>query len=81
MTTSAHCSHLFFHRHWLPSQQNSSTAHRPQNRVRALLMPHAGFTYSATQAALAISRDRFNRVLWLGPDHRVGKGAYATPNR
>lgn len=48
---------------------------RPRSGLRALIMPHAGYAYSgatAAHAALAIDRDRFNRVVLLGPDHRVG---------
>ena len=47
----------------------------PGTRLRALMMPHAGYAYSgatAAHAALAIVRDRFDRVVLLGPDHRVG---------
>ena len=43
--------------------------------LRALIMPHAGYVYSglsAAHGALAIERDRFRRVVLLGPDHRVG---------
>jgi AmmeMemoRadiSam system protein B/AmmeMemoRadiSam system protein A len=43
--------------------------------LRALIMPHAGYAYcgaTAAYAALAIVRDRFDRVVLLGPDHRVG---------
>jgi AmmeMemoRadiSam system protein B/AmmeMemoRadiSam system protein A len=48
----------------------------PRNAdLRALIMPHAGYVYSgatAAVAATAIDRGRFDRVLLLGPDHRVG---------
>jgi len=43
--------------------------------LRALIMPHAGYAYSgltAAHAALAIERNRFRRVVLIGPDHRVG---------
>jgi len=46
-----------------------------QDRLRALIMPHAGYIYSgltAAHAARAIGKDRFDRVVLLGPDHRVG---------
>ncbi|WP_319526577.1 AmmeMemoRadiSam system protein B [uncultured Desulfosarcina sp.] len=45
------------------------------SHLRALIMPHAGYAYSgitAAHAARAIVRDSFDRVLLLGPDHRVG---------
>ena len=57
------------------AEQNSNTAHRPHTRLRAVMMPHAGYAYSGSTAAhgaLAIARDRFGRVVLLGPDHRVG---------
>ena len=57
------------------AEQNSNTVHRPPTRLRAVMMPHAGYAYSGSTAAhgaLAIARDRFGRVVLLGPDHRVG---------
>ncbi len=57
------------------AEQNSKAAGLPHTRLRALIMPHAGYAYSGTtaaHAALAISRNRFSRVVLLGPDHRVG---------
>ena len=53
------------------ADQNPNAAYRPHTRLRALMMPHAGYTYSVVSAALAIARDRFGRVVLLGPDHRV----------
>jgi AmmeMemoRadiSam system protein B/AmmeMemoRadiSam system protein A len=47
----------------------------PSTGLRALMMPHAGYAYSgatAAHAALAITPNRFDRVVLLGPDHRVG---------
>ncbi|BBO69251.1 MEMO1 family protein [Desulfosarcina alkanivorans] len=47
----------------------------PPAGLRALIMPHAGYAYSgatAAHAVLAIVGDRFDRVVLLGPDHRVG---------
>ncbi|MCB2145664.1 MAG: AmmeMemoRadiSam system protein B [Deltaproteobacteria bacterium] len=57
------------------AEKDPEAAHRPPTRLRALMMPHAGFAYSgatAAHAALAIPRDGFDRVVLLGPDHRVG---------
>lgn len=57
------------------AERNSNAARRPHTRLRALMMPHAGYAYSGTtaaHAAVAIARDRFGRVVLLGPDHRVG---------
>ena len=63
----------------------------PKNkRLRAIIMPHAGYIYSgwtAAHAALVLSPDQFSKVILLGPDHRIGfksaaicdVTAYATP--
>ncbi|MCK5792013.1 MAG: AmmeMemoRadiSam system protein B [Ketobacter sp.] len=44
---------------------------------KALIVPHAGYLYSGATAArayheLALSADQINRVVLLGPSHRVG---------
>jgi hypothetical protein len=52
-----------------------TTINRTRPGLRALIMPHAGYVYSGVTAAhaiLAIEPDRFNRVVLVGPDHRVG---------
>jgi len=46
-------------------------------RIRAIIAPHAGYRYSAPVAASAYTfleplRKRFNRVVLIGPSHRVG---------
>ncbi|HQI81139.1 MAG TPA: AmmeMemoRadiSam system protein B [Deltaproteobacteria bacterium] len=59
-------------------------------KLRALIMPHAGYVYSgrtAAYASLALKGQRFSRVVLMGPDHRVGfsnisvsaADAYETP--
>jgi AmmeMemoRadiSam system protein B/AmmeMemoRadiSam system protein A len=43
-------------------------------RLRALVMPHAGYVYSgwtAAHASLVLSRKQFSKVLLLGPNHRI----------
>lgn len=67
---------------------------RPSSGVvpKALIVPHAGYPYSAPiaasgYAALAPARDRIRRVVLLGPAHHVGvaglavssAGSFATP--
>ena len=60
--------------------------------LRALIVPHAGYVYSGSTAALAYhllrkNRDDFHRILLLGPAHRVwlegitfpGTDAFETP--
>ena len=63
----------------------------PDNkRLRALIMPHAGYIYSgwtAAHAALVIEGNRYSKVILLGPDHFIGikngaifnAAAYETP--
>lgn len=61
--------------------QLTSKAHKthlqiPKNkRLRAIIMPHAGYIYSgwtAAHAARVLSADQFSKVILLGPDHRIG---------
>ena len=45
------------------------------NRIKALIMPHAGYIYSgltAAHAAVLLKNKSFKKVIILGPDHRVG---------
>ncbi len=62
----------------------------PSIKLRALILPHAGFIYSgwtAAHAARVLSPGQFQKVVLLGPDHRVGftngavsdAAAYQTP--
>jgi AmmeMemoRadiSam system protein B/AmmeMemoRadiSam system protein A len=48
----------------------------PKNkRLRAIIMPHAGYIYSgwtAAHVARVLSADQFSKVILLGPDHRIG---------
>ncbi len=47
----------------------------PRWKLKALILPHAGFAYSGWTAAHAckvLSPEQFRKVLLLGPDHRVG---------
>ena len=44
-------------------------------RLRALIMPHAGYIYSGLTAAhvsLVLTESQFSKVILIGPDHRVG---------
>ncbi len=45
----------------------------PLRRVRAIISPHAGHSYSGPMAgrAFAAARDRYTRVVLIGPAHRV----------
>jgi AmmeMemoRadiSam system protein B/AmmeMemoRadiSam system protein A len=62
----------------------------PSKKLRALILPHAGFVYSgwtAAHAARVLTPGQFQKVVLLGPDHRVGftngaisdASAYQTP--
>jgi len=61
-----------------------------QKSLKALILPHAGYIYSgpvAAHAASALQSGRFDKVMVLAPDHRIGfkngavsdVDAYATP--
>ena len=61
-----------------------------QSRLKAVVMPHAGYVYSgsiAAHSAKLLENSSFSKVLLLGPDHRVGfqgcstsrEGFYSTP--
>jgi len=70
---------------------NKTRIHIPRDKhLRAIVMPHAGYIYSAWTAAHAaqvLKADRYTKVILLGPDHRLGFNnaaicdvdAYATP--
>ena len=47
----------------------------PHKQLKALILPHAGYIYSgltAAHASLALRENRFDRVILMGPDHRIG---------
>lgn len=61
--------------HLLDSAKQDPHIHHLRSDLRALIMPHAGYDYSgvtAAHATLAVAPDRFDRVVLVGPDHRVG---------
>lgn len=60
------------------------------SRLKALILPHAGYIYSgwtAAHAARVIGNQSFQKIIIMGPDHRVGftgcavsdVSAYTTP--
>ena len=70
----------------------SNTTGLPTKIPKALIVPHAGYIYSGSTAALAyahlaVARSSIRRVVLLGPVHRVavrglalpGVDAFATP--
>lgn len=60
----------------LIDQAERTCASQPAGKfLKALVLPHAGYKYSGLTAAygfLAIDGNRYNKVILLGPDHRVG---------
>jgi len=47
----------------------------PDRELKAIILPHAGYIYSgftAAHASFVLSEKQFNKVILLGPDHRVG---------
>jgi len=75
----------------LDQRAAKSSLKLPHNKVlKALIMPHAGFIYSGWTAAHAgrlLEPEQFEKVILVGPDHRVGfrdgaisaVSAYQTP--
>ncbi|KPA11015.1 dioxygenase, partial [Candidatus Magnetomorum sp. HK-1] len=70
--------------------QKSTDIQLPDGKLRALIMPHAGYIYSGLTAAHAgkvLHANQFSKVIIMGPDHRVGidhvalsdVNAYETP--
>lgn len=62
----------------------------PNKQLKALILPHAGYIYSgltAAHASLVLRKNQFDRVILMGPDHRIGfnngaisdANAYETP--
>ncbi len=47
----------------------------PNKELKAIILPHAGYIYSgftAAHASFVLSEKQFNKIILLGPDHRVG---------
>jgi len=56
-------------------QAAQSPSGAPNSQLRALVMPHAGYTYAGLTAAHAgevLKPGKFAKVVLIGPDHRVG---------
>jgi len=52
----------------------------PGGKLKALIMPHAGYIYSGLTAAHAgkvLKANQFSKVIVMGPDHRVGMSVVA----
>ena len=57
---------------------------KPSSQPKALVVPHAGYIYSGAIAASAYKqlipfKDKINRVVLLGPSHRVAFSGLAVP--
>jgi AmmeMemoRadiSam system protein B/AmmeMemoRadiSam system protein A len=68
----------------LTGKAQKTRIHIPENmRLRAIVMPHAGYVYSgwtAAHAARVLSTDQYSKVILLGPDHRMGFKTAAISN-
>ena len=60
----------------LISKANKTRIQIPKNqRLRAIILPHAGYIYSgwtAAHVARVLRAGLFSKVILLGPDHRIG---------
>ena len=75
----------------LTAEARTTEIDLPSDRpLKALIMPHAGLIYSgltAAHAVHALENRSFEKVVLMGPDHRIGfshgavtsASAYATP--
>ncbi len=75
----------------LTEKAQKTSVRLPRNKtLRALIMPHAGYIYSgwtAAHASLVLRKNRFSKVILMGPDHHLGirnaaicdVSAYQTP--
>jgi len=62
-------------RHLTRKAEKSPLPDAPSGKLKALILPHAGYIYSgwtAAHASRVLKGRRFSKVLLLGPDHRVG---------
>ncbi len=60
----------------------ATTAPRPPGRLRALVVPHAGWRYSGAAAAAAfqqLEEGEFSRVVVVGPSHRGRFTGFSLP--
>jgi len=61
--------------HFTVQARNTRITIPPNNQLKALILPHAGYIYSgltAAHASLALEGRKYRKVILLGPDHRVG---------
>ena len=75
----------------LTRRAQKTRGHIPRNqKLKALIMPHAGYIYSgwtAAHASLVLKKHQFSKVILMGPDHKIGirngaicdAAAYQTP--
>ena len=75
----------------LTAKAQETKVRLPRNKsLKALIMPHAGYVYSgwtAAHASFVLTKNRFSKIILMGPDHRIGiktgaicdVAAYQTP--
>ena len=71
--------------HTLTSQVTKPASRIPEEGLKALILPHAGYLYSGlttAHASLVLRKGQFDKVIILGPDHRadIENGAISTVN-
>lgn len=61
---------------YLTREAQKTAVHIPSNkRLKALILPHAGYAYSgwtAAHAVFVLSGKQFSKVILMGPDHYIG---------
>ena len=59
----------------LTDEARKDTVLLPNKQLKALILPHAGYVYSgptAAHGALALEGQNIDKIILMGPDHRVG---------
>ncbi|MCD6388796.1 MAG: AmmeMemoRadiSam system protein B [Desulfobulbaceae bacterium] len=59
----------------LISEARKDTVLLPNKQLKGLILPHAGYVYSgltAAHGALALEGQNIDKIILMGPDHRVG---------
>ena len=68
----------------LTQKSKQTTVNIPPNKkLKAIILPHAGYIYSgftAAHASFVLSEKQFNKVILIGPDHRIGFNHCAISN-
>jgi hypothetical protein len=55
--------------------KNAIKKHHPSKKIKGIILPHAGYIYSGFTAAssgMLLKQEQFEKVILMGPDHRIG---------